>query len=265
MSLKKKLRKVHGRQDEKPDEGHLDETITNLAVTTSTSLRRHWKSVTAILVLACTAVVGLQLANAFATRRENRLRDRLSRWTSVEEDAPPDLAAIHSLVEDARGARAEKEILKRTVSYLLAEAERLETESRPESENESDTPSREDIFAAIESIVAEGRERFPADDDIARWASNIEKKLGTERDRSWLPPERVYEIQPPIEDSDTAPPGNLAENDGDGQGSGTKLPEDTNDSGDSGDSGEGETPLSESDGAPAGEPEPTTGGQGTGR
>jgi len=204
MSVKKKHGKSRpGTSPHGSDEPHLDETITQLAVTTGSSLQKHWRSITAVVVVTAAAVLGMRIVSALEEAREAEHHERLRGLTA---DETPRIDALLALVEDVRGAGAERPILKGAVQYLLAAADRAEEGSAAAGGEDAGSaqdvggagaPTSAEILSAVEKVVAAGESRFTGDADIARWAAGARRKIAAERDRSWLPPERAYELQLP--------------------------------------------------------------------
>lgn len=206
-------------EEPQPSGPSLDTKIADATIKAAGWAQTYWKWVATIVGAV---VLGILLSQVFvwwSESRETALQERLWALTGSadarNDDPEPELAGLKELVSEARGAESEPIVLRAAVSYLLDQANRLETSPTPALGEESGKTDaerealRKRILATVSEISSEAKERFASDAAMVAWATEVEDAVRAETDRSWLPAPHSFGPQSP--ENAGSPPGDGAE------------------------------------------------------
>jgi len=168
----------------------LDEKIQDFLVQTLGLLKRIWLPLTVIAGLVLIGFLIYGLVIWIGSEKENSLAKRLYELTQASD--PADFGKVSTdldgLLGDARGAGTERMILKGLVGYLQGLASPDYTRDpfdfkKPLSmEAGSEKKDSSAILMKIEEYSKKGKELFPGDEDIQKWADNAIAWVASERE-----------------------------------------------------------------------------------
>jgi len=172
----------------------LDTKITQVFSSAARGLHR-FRAPIIIAVSAIVAVVSLYfLFGWMQSSREEGLAMRLFQLVDSREAKKDEKAVLTAdldrLIQDSRGAKIERYVLKSVTRSLLGKAYKSDadldsTDLDILNEHSGESKVQEDnteIVKKIEEYAQLGRERFPDDQDMQAWSSSLLERVKSERE-----------------------------------------------------------------------------------